>query len=165
MNVYLIGMPGSGKSTVGKKLASKIGYEFIDMDEYIEIKAGMFIDEIFQNYGEEYFRALEKNTLEELAKKDRTVISTGGGIIKDKGNKDLFNGICIYLNTPITELSKRVEKSNVVRPLLQKYSLAELYDERKNLYNYFKDYEVLDMNLDKSISDIITILEDLKWEY
>ena len=77
MIIYLIGMPGAGKSELGKKLSQVLNYQFIDMDEYIEKKACMFIDEIFNFYGEEYFRALETNTLKELSNLDNVVISTG----------------------------------------------------------------------------------------
>ena len=70
MNIYLIGLPGSGKSTLGKRLAKELGYEFVDTDNIIEKEAMMFIDEIFEAYGEEYFRALENNTLKEFRKLD-----------------------------------------------------------------------------------------------
>ena len=70
MKLYLTGMPGCGKSTLGKKLASRLGYSFIDMDSYIEKKMGMFVEEIFTNYGEDYFRALEVKTLVEFRELD-----------------------------------------------------------------------------------------------
>ena len=78
MRIYLIGMPGCGKSTLGKKLSEKLNYEFIDMDNYIEKNACMFIDEIFDSYGEDYFRQLETNTLHEFLSLDNVVIATGG---------------------------------------------------------------------------------------
>jgi dsRNA-specific ribonuclease len=77
------------------KLAEKINYKFIDMDQDIEVKACMFIDEIFQMYGEAYFRALEKNTLKEYQELDNIIISTGGGIVNDLSNKKLFD--CQYV--------------------------------------------------------------------
>ena len=83
MKIYLIGMPGCGKSSLGKKLAQKLNYEFIDMDSYIEKNACMFIDEIFESYGEDYFRALEKNTLDDFLKTKMWSV---------------FNSINIYLN-------------------------------------------------------------------
>ena len=104
MKIYLIGMPGCGKSTLGKKLAEKINYKFIDMDNYIEMKAGMFIDEIFEAYGEKFFRELETNTLKEFMDLDNVIISTGGGIIKNKEHKNLMNGLCVFLNVDLKEL-------------------------------------------------------------
>ena len=97
MRIYLIGMPGSGKSTLGKRLSEELNYEYIDMDNYIEKKACMFVDEIFSRYGEEYFRELEKNTLKDFLSLDNVVIATGGGVIKNKNNKELMDGKCIYL--------------------------------------------------------------------
>ena len=84
MRIYLIGMMGSGKSTLGKELSKRLGYKFIDMDCYIEEKCCKFIDEIFRDYGEEWFRAFETNTLQEFKKMDDVVIATGGGVIKNK---------------------------------------------------------------------------------
>ncbi|MCR5350445.1 MAG: shikimate kinase [Acholeplasmatales bacterium] len=159
MRIYLIGMPGSGKSTLGKKLAKAINYEFIDMDNYIEKKACMFIEEIFDAYGEEYFRELEKNTLKEFLELDNVIISTGGGIIKNKANKELMDGKCIFLNVDLDELQKRCDNSSTVRPLLQIKTIKELYAERKDLYDYFKDIEVDNMDIDKALNDI---LEELK---
>ena len=75
MRIYLIGLPGVGKTTIVKKLEEKIEYRFLDLDSYIEQKAMLFVDEIFKLYGEEYFRALETNTLCEISKLDDVVIS------------------------------------------------------------------------------------------
>ena len=159
MNIYLIGMPCSGKSTLGIKLAKELNYEFIDMDSYIEKEAGMFIDEMFELYGEKYFRSLETNVLLELSKKDNLVISTGGGIIKNKLHKEYMkNGKCIYLDVPIEILKERLEKS-YERPLLKTKSFEELYNERKDLYDYFMDFKVDNTNLENAIS---IILEKLK---
>ena len=160
MIIYLIGMPGCGKSTLGKKLSERLGYNFIDMDQYIEREACMFIDEIFDAYGEEFFRALETNTLKSLSECENTVISTGGGIIKNKLHKDIMaNGKCIYLEVPVEELEKRVEGSLEVRPLLQTKTLGELYLERKDLYEYFSDIRILNLDMEKAINQI---MEDIK---
>ena len=88
MKIYLIGMPGCGKSTLGKRLAEKLNLDFIDMDNYIEKQACMFIDEIFEAYGEKYFRELETNTMREFMNLDNVIISCGGGIIKNKLHKE-----------------------------------------------------------------------------
>ncbi len=158
MRIYLIGMPGSGKSSLGKELAKKINYDFIDMDLYIEKQAGMFIDEIFDSYGEEHFRDLERNVLNDFNNMDNVIIATGGGVIKNKNNKKLMNGICLYLDVPVNELEKRLSKSDIDRPLLKKYSVEELYNQRKDLYDYFSDYKINNENLEKRINDIMEVL-------
>ncbi len=160
MIIYLIGMPGAGKSELGKKLSQVLNYQFIDMDEYIEKEACMFIDEIFNFYGEEYFRALETNTLKELSNLDNVVISTGGGIIKNKLHKEIMKkGKCIYLKVPVEILENRVHGTENIRPLLKTKSISTLYAERKDLYEYFQDITIENINLDESISQI---LEELK---
>lgn len=158
MRLYLIGMPGCGKSTLGKKLAEKLNSEFIDMDTYIEKQACMFIDEIFAAYGEEYFRALETNVLKEFNQMDNVIIATGGGVIKNKNNKKLMDGKCIYLHASIEDLKIRLEHSDIIRPLLQTKTVEELYNERKELYAYFADIEVDNKNIDNAIKDIINKL-------
>ena len=155
MRIYLVGLPGCGKSTLGKKLAQKINYEFIDMDQDIEMKACMFIDEIFNLYGEAYFRALEKNTLKDYQNLDNVIISTGGGIVNDLSNKKLFDGKCVYLKVDLDSVKKRLEQSDIVRPLLQKMSIEEIYQMRKDKYAYFKDIEVENIDIDMAIDTII----------
>ncbi len=158
MRIYLIGMPGCGKSTLGRKLSEKLNYDFIDMDNYIEKNACMFIDEIFDRYGENYFRELERNTLHEFLSLDNVVIATGGGVIKNKNNKELMEGKCIFLNVDLKELEKRLEESSIVRPLLREKSVYTLYNERKELYDYFQDISVDNSDIDKAIELIMEAL-------
>lgn len=155
MKIYLIGMPGCGKSSLGKKLAQKLNYEFIDMDEYIEKKACMFVDEIFEAYGEEWFREFERNVLKEFQTMDNVVIATGGGVIKNKKNKELFEGKCIYLMADIEDIKARLESSGIVRPLLKEKTVEQLFFERKDLYEYFADLKIDNKDIDKAIADII----------
>ncbi|MBQ9124177.1 MAG: shikimate kinase [Acholeplasmatales bacterium] len=154
MRLYLIGMPGCGKSTLGKRLAKEINYEFIDMDIYIEKQAGMFIDEIFEAYGEDFFRALETNVLKEFLQMDNVIIATGGGVIKNKSNKKLMDGKCIFLNVPTDVLQVRLDESTIVRPLLKTKTVDELYNERKDLYDYFSDISVDNIDVAKAIDTI-----------
>lgn len=158
MKIYLIGMPGSGKSSLGNKLAEKLNYNFIDMDIYIEQTSGMFIDEIFDAYGEKYFRDLERNVLNDFLNMDNVIIATGGGVIKNKDNKKLMDGICLYLDVSIEELENRLSKSDIERPLLKKYSVLELYNQRKELYDFFADYKIDNSNLEKRIDKIMEVL-------
>src|SRR5690554_177099 len=135
MNIYLIGMPGSGKSTLGQRLAERLNMPFIDLDHYIEEKSLLYIDEIFQMYGEDKFRKIETQSLKEVQNK-QAVIATGGGIVMKKENKALMNGLVIYIDTPIEVIEKRL-KSSYQRPLLEQTTLETLYDIRFLKYQGF----------------------------
>ena len=163
MRLYLIGMPGCGKTTLGKRLARETNYKFIDLDSYIEKKEKKKISDIFKDSGEDYFRELESKALLSFKNKDNVIISTGGGIIKNKANKDLMNGLCVYLSVPVGILEERTSKSKTVRPLLKTKTIVELYNERKDLYDYFKDIEVLNVNLYDAISQILKEIIDEKY--
>ena len=154
MRIYLIGMPGSGKSTVGKKLANKINYQYIDMDEYIENKLNKKIPLIFSEDGEAYFRLKEKEVLNDFLLLDNVIISTGGGVIKDKSNKDLMNGKIIFIDVDIPILENRLKNDNT-RPLLKVKTVKELYDERIDNYKYFYNLKVENIKIDDCVNDII----------
>ena len=139
-NVVLTGMMGVGKSTIGKKLSSKLSFSFIDIDKLIEKSEGCSINMIFKNKSEQYFRKLENDiTLNEL-KKNKCVIALGGGAFLNnsirKVVKDTSKSFWIDVNTEI--LLKRLRKSKK-RPLLFKKNLSEtvnkIYLERKKIYN------------------------------
>ena len=139
-NLTLTGMMGVGKSTIGKILAKKLNYKFVDVDKLIEDKEGSSINFIFENKSENYFRKIEKDiTLAELKKYD-SVISLGGGAFLDnsvrKSAKKL--SISFWLDVPIDELIKRLKK-NRNRPLLLKKNTNEkikkIYFDRKKIYN------------------------------
>lgn len=146
---FLIGMPGCGKTTFGKKVAHKLGIEFIDLDDYIEEKEGLTIPEIFEQRGEEKFRTLESQYLQEIIKTfDEFVLSTGGGTPAFHGNMDAMNngGTTIYLNIPIKELIPRIIADHTnERPLfaglnsdqLQK-KLLEMLNQRESYYRKAK---------------------------
>jgi len=161
MRIYLIGMMGSGKSTLGNELANRLGYKFIDMDHYIEEKCCKFIDEIFRDYGEEWFRAFETNTLKEFLEMDDVVIATGGGVIKNKKHKKLMDGKCIYLSVPVEVLEERLAFDDT-RPLLKTRSVRSILEERIPLYEYFSDLTVENIDMNQAIDKI---MEALKWRY
>ena len=131
---------GVGKSTIGKNLAKKLKYNFIDVDKIIEAKEGLSINLIFRNKSESYFRKVENDiTLSEL-KKDNSVISLGGGAFLNKTirrNVKKFS-ISFWLDVPVYELIKRLKKSSQ-RPLLFKKNIDEtvkkIYFDRKKIYN------------------------------
>ena len=135
MRIYLIGLPGVGKSTVGKKLASEIEFEYIDLDLYIEEFMNKSIPNIFSEFGEDFFRELEKKALKDMLEKENVVVACGGGIIKDKANKELMNGKVIYLTAPIEFISDRINNSEIDRPLMSKYSIKDLLIKREELYS------------------------------
>lgn len=153
-NIVLIGMPGCGKSTVGKALSEKLGKEFIDIDEYIEKESQMKISEIFNKYGESYFRMLEHQACLNVSLKDNLVVSTGGGVVKNEENINILksNGIIYYIKR---DLEKTILDDN--RPLSKSLNdLVKLYNERKDLYESSYDFEV-DNNghLNVTIDEII----------
>lgn len=159
--IYLIGMPGSGKSTVGRLLAKTLNYQFIDLDGMIEKDALMFIDEIFEKYGEVKFRELETESLKKLPDGD-LVISCGGGIVTKKENKALMTGYKIYLDTEIEIIRERL-KEDYIRPLLQKKSLDTLYQERYLKYLDFSDLMISnDHSADKTVEMIMEHLKEAK---
>ena len=132
LNVYLIGMMGSGKTTVGKYLAKELNYRFLDTDTIIEKVAKKPIPEIFQDSGEPYFRELEMKVLAELSVYTRSVISTGGGIIQRQINWSyLRHGLIIWLDVDSEILKKRLARDKN-RPLASK--LDSLLKTRRPLY-------------------------------
>ncbi len=138
VNLYLIGMMGAGKTTVGKLLAAELGYRFFDTDVVIEQLAGQSISEIFAESGEPEFRQLESQVLAELSAYTRMTIATGGGIVLKRENWSyLRHGIIVWLDVPVEQLQTRLE-ADTTRPLLQDTDLATklrtLLAQRRALY-------------------------------
>ncbi|MDI6654264.1 MAG: shikimate kinase [Candidatus Hydrothermarchaeota archaeon] len=119
-NIVLTGFMGAGKSSVGRRLAEKLGMGVVDTDDLIERSAGMKISEIFAKHGELHFRELEKKAVAEVSKLENHVIITGGGVVlKEENMKNLRkNGIIVYLHAMPEVLYERV-KNEIHRPLLQ----------------------------------------------
>ncbi len=144
MIIFLIGFMGSGKTTLGKRLARKLGYEFVDMDYYIENKEGMKVSEIFEAKGESYFRELERSFLESLETDRELVIGTGGGAPCHGHNMDIMNtkGVTVYLKMSPVSLASRLGKARNIRPLiagLEEWQLRDFIEdklrEREIFYN------------------------------
>jgi len=138
--IVLIGMMGSGKTSVGKELAKKLNVNFIDIDHEIEKKYQMNISEIFQTKGEGFFRKIEENVSCKLINGKPCVISIGGGGFLNKKirTKIKINAISIWINTSLDKIYQRLKESKNKRPLLNyenlRKSIKEIYDKRKPIY-------------------------------
>jgi len=155
-NTILIGMPGCGKSTIGEALAKETHRTFIDADIEIRKEAGMPIADIFENFGEEYFRKLETKVLAEICKLSGCVIATGGGCVTRRENFPLLhqNGKIIWIQRPLESLPTDG------RPLSQRASLSDMYATRKPMYEAFADATVQNSACVASIVSRIIELED-----
>ena len=155
-NIVLIGMPGSGKSTIAKALGERLERRVYESDELIVEKAQMSIPDIFAKFGESRFRQFESEVLSELGKQSGIIISTGGGAVTREENYPLLhqNGIMVWLKRSIDALPTDG------RPISQSTDLNELYAVRKPLYKRFSDITA-DNNADIE-STVKTILEALK---
>lgn len=136
MNIYLTGMPGSGKSTIAKLLAQSVGYEALDLDAEIEKSAGCTISQIFNLQGEEPFRDIESRAVTDAAKRDGLVVATGGGCILRMENVERMkeSGLIVFIDRPLENILTDIETGH--RPLLKdgKQKLLDLYDARIGLY-------------------------------
>lgn len=150
-NIILIGMPGCGKSTVGKLLAQRLGRSFVDADSRIVDAAGMSIPEIFAHSGEEGFRQIETQVLSDLGMRSGLVIATGGGCVTQERNYPQLhqNGICVWLTRDLAKLPTDG------RPLSQKGKLEQMYQIRKPLYERFADVTVSN---DAAVEDCVTMI-------
>lgn len=134
MKIFLIGFMGCGKTTLGKKLAAKIGYSLVDLDHQIERITGTTVPDYFASHGEEVFRNLESDTLKAHAYDQNTVISTGGGTPCYFDNMEWMkaNGITVYIKLPAASLARRLEKGRSKRPLLRNLSEEEVIEFIEN---------------------------------
>jgi shikimate kinase len=139
VNIFLIGMMGTGKTTVGQKLAQCLNYRFFDTDVLIERVTQQSINDIFATEGEETFRNLESQVLSQLAACTKSVIATGGGmVIKQKNWSYLHHGLIVWLDAPVSLLIQRLT-ADTTRPLLQETDLKDklqfLLEQRQALYS------------------------------
>lgn len=147
---YLIGMPGAGKSTVGKRLAEELEVPFRDLDDEIEKKAGCSISEIFQHQGENAFRQMERDCLVQISSCfTPQIVATGGGIVLHPQNREILqqSGFVVYLEASISTLCRRLENptEKAKRPLVQKdfqERISTLLAQRANLYHQISDQTI-----------------------
>ena len=143
-NIFLVGMMGAGKTTVGKLLAQQLGKTFVDSDEEIQQRTGVTIPHIFDVEGEAGFRQRETNVIQDLVRLDNLVLATGGGAVLNGQNRDALrgNGIVIYLRSSVHDLWQRTRHDRN-RPLLQtadpRATLKNLYEQRDPLYSQVAD--------------------------
>ena len=154
-NIVLIGMPGCGKSSVGAALAERLGREFFDADQLVELDAGMSIPEIFEREGEDGFRRRETRALAWLCARSGCVISAGGGCVTRPENLPLIrqNGKAVWIRRALESLPSDG------RPLSQAHGVRELYERRKALYERFADVSVdNDGIIDACVKKIMEVL-------
>lgn len=166
--IFLIGMPGSGKSTLGQQLAAKLNMPFIDLDQKIEERAQCTIKEIFAQYGEAHFRGLEQKALHNAVQSEGgLIIATGGGAPCFFDNMDVIkaNGVSVFIDTPLEELVARLnayEKDK--RPKFSageglKGQLEKLYESRLSFY---KQADLRWTNATETADQLIENLKKLK---
>lgn len=167
MKIIIVGFMGVGKTSVGKILAEKLNFDFIDTDNEIELSQDMSISNIFQNYGESYFRKLEKQTLKNVLNRNNIVISTGGGIITDKDNYNILKNEekVIFLDASVETIIKHLHNEINKRPLLYESEnlikkIEELLSNRYEKYIGVSDIiiDVNDKNIDEVISQILVYI-------
>ena len=169
-NIILTGFMGTGKSTLGRLLAQKIGYDFVDTDIQIEKQIGQSITNIFQTQGEAAFRQLESELVEELAQQEGLVIATGGGLVLNPKNIVALSqtGRIICLTASPEEILARISKQPETRPLLlEKDPLAkinELLSQRDVVYKQFPQLSTSALSPDKLVDEILTLTKKFRPE-
>ncbi len=137
-NLYLVGMMGAGKTTIGRRLAHRLGYHFIDTDALIEQATGQTVNALFASEGEAAFRQIETQVLSQVSCHTSLVVATGGGIVTQQMNWSyLHHGVVLWLDVPLPVLVSRLSK-DTTRPLLKgvdlSAKLSELMAQRANRY-------------------------------
>ena len=162
-HIYLIGFMGAGKSSVGRRLASRLGLPFGDLDREIEQRAGSTVAEIFTESGEERFRAIESETLRSLAEKPRMVIACGGGVVISDENRAVLKrtGTVLYLKVDAAEALARIGDKRT-RPLLAggggTMAATALLTARESLYDAVGDLTVDTVGL--SVDQVVDAAAD-----
>jgi shikimate kinase len=171
MNVVLIGYRGSGKSTIGRRLATRLQMKFVDTDNLIEEHHGVLIRDIVESYGWDYFRAMEKQIIKEVSNQDHLVIAPGGGAVLEAENVTALkrNGLMIWLKADKEAIRKRIEqdpRAFVRRPSLTGKGVLEELEEviayREPFYKRAAGVEIDTSNLDVEavVEAVLLILQE-----
>jgi len=161
VNVFLVGPMGSGKSAVGRRLAERLGLEFVDSDAEIESRTGVDIPYIFEREGEAGFRAREREVLEALTQRDRVLVATGGGAVLDPGTRERLRsrGCVVYLRASVGQQLARTRHDDR-RPLLRapdpRGTLERLMQQRAPLYE-----ETADLTVDTDGRRVAAVVEEI----
>ena len=148
-HIFIIGMPGSGKSSLGRRVAGNMGLRYVDTDQRIVDAVGCSIPELFERYGEQAFRNAETNMLIQLTREEPSIISTGGGTVMREVNRAIMRncGVILLIDRPLDQIMGDIKLDR--RPLLAKKGLGEverLYHERIDTYRASADL-ILDNSL------------------
>lgn len=161
----MVGMMGSGKTTVGRLIARRVGVEFVDTDREVESEAGISISEIFSTRGEEAFRRMEREGIRRASLRGVGVVATGGGVVLDPDNVEVMRntGTVVWLDAPVEVLASRLA-GTTDRPLLEEAAdpeagLARLLSERRRLYSKAAHHrvEVADRTPDEVAEEVISL--------
>ena len=164
-NIILIGFMGTGKSTVGRRLAMALNWEFIDTDLAIERETGITVSDIFRRYGESRFRTEESLVVKKLSSSQHCVISTGGGTVSNAENYEILlkSGLVICLSASLETILQRVGVETSDRPLLKKSpaEIEELWHSRQTIYaraHYTVD--TTNQGAEEVVNEILRLLEE-----
>lgn len=171
MNIVLIGYRGSGKSTVGRRLAARLKLRFVDIDDLIEERQGVAISDIVKSHGWGHFRKLERNTIEEISKEDHFIIAPGGGAVLDTDNVKALrkNGLIIWLKAEKQTLLKRMDQdpgTGTRRPALTgkgtSEELKEVMSLREPIYERVSEIQIDTSRIDVEtvVENVLTVLKD-----
>ncbi len=165
--IYLIGFMGSGKTTAGRRIASSLGWSFVDLDQKITEKAGMTIPGIFSTKGEEFFRLLEEEELKATALLKNVVVSTGGGAPCHADNMEFMNnnGVTIYLHLSPEALASRLRRSPGDRPLIKNIPEPDLPEYIRTTLRkrdlFYKKAAIIADGISLEVSTLIKAVNDL----
>ena len=163
-NIILTGFMATGKSTLGRLLAKRLGYHFVDTDAEIEKRTGMRIDRIFASQGEAVFRNLEKQLVRELAAGQEQVIATGGGLVMNPDNVTALekNGRIVCLTAAPEDILARANAQRQTRPLLNspdpQQRIAELLAERTPIYRQFPQLDTSRLSREELVESLLALL-------
>ena len=166
-NIYLVGPMGSGKTTIGQRVARLLGKEFLDCDHELETQTGASVNLIFDVEGEQGFRERETRMLEELTSRSGVLVATGGGVVLREENRRMLRetGLVVYMRTSVQQQLRRLGRDRS-RPLLQtsdrRKKLTRLAEERNPLYQEIADIEFPAQNrgLDAVATDLAQMIRE-----